>query len=91
MRFSEIEKKRIYLTFSYLFLFLSLQARKVDDNEPAGLVPSQTLEEKRKAFVKPEYDYTKSSCKHAFTYIIVVLQLEFSIYVTFSAILSSCL
>ncbi|KAI0230188.1 MAGUK p55 subfamily member 6, partial [Lamellibrachia satsuma] len=37
------------------------QARKVDDNGPSGLIPSQTLEEKRKAFVKPEYDYTHKS------------------------------
>ena len=35
----------------------------MDDNGPSGLIPSQTLEEKRKAFVKPEYDYTHKSCE----------------------------
>ena len=37
------------------------QARKVDENGPSGLIPSQQLEEKRKAFVRPEYDYTQKS------------------------------
>lgn len=37
------------------------QARKVDQNGPTGLIPSQTLEEKRKAFVPPEYDYSHKS------------------------------
>ena len=39
------------------------QARKVDKNGPTGLIPSQTLEEKRKAFVPPEYDYSHKSCE----------------------------
>uniref|UniRef100_A0A1B6CDZ8 MAGUK p55 subfamily member 6 n=1 Tax=Clastoptera arizonana TaxID=38151 RepID=A0A1B6CDZ8_9HEMI len=33
------------------------QAKKVGSNGPAGLIPSQELEERRKAFVKPEADY----------------------------------
>ncbi|XP_075211320.1 MAGUK p55 subfamily member vari isoform X2 [Lycorma delicatula] len=33
------------------------QARKWDRNGPIGLIPSQELEERRKAFVKPEADY----------------------------------
>ena len=33
------------------------QAKIVGSNGPAGLVPSQELEERRKAFVKPEADY----------------------------------
>ncbi|CAH1788609.1 unnamed protein product [Owenia fusiformis] len=38
------------------------QARKIDGDESfTGLVPSITIEEKRRAFVKPEYDYTTSS------------------------------
>lgn len=39
------------------------QARRVDrDGEgPTGLIPSHQLEEKRKAFVQPDYDYSKSS------------------------------
>ncbi|XP_064598047.1 protein PALS2-like [Liolophura sinensis] len=36
------------------------QARIVDSDNPSGLIPSQTLEERRKAFVRPEYDYSKS-------------------------------
>ena len=42
---------------------LYFQAKKVDQNGASGLIPSQNLEEKRKAFVKPEYDYTHKSCK----------------------------
>ena len=38
-----------------------LQAKKVDENGAGGLIPSQTLEEKRKAFVRPEYDFTHKS------------------------------
>ena len=38
------------------------QARKVDSDEKSGLIPSQLLEEKRKAFVRPEFDYTQNSC-----------------------------
>ena len=38
-----------------------LQAKKVDENGAGGLIPSQTLEEKRKAFVKPEHDFTHKS------------------------------
>ncbi|XP_070569909.1 protein PALS2-like isoform X2 [Ptychodera flava] len=34
------------------------QARHVDENSPAGLIPSQQLEERRKAFVPQVYDYT---------------------------------
>lgn len=39
------------------------QARRVEKDEegPTGLVPSLQLEEKRKAFVQPDYDYSKSS------------------------------
>ncbi|XP_015792987.1 MAGUK p55 subfamily member 6 [Tetranychus urticae] len=39
------------------------QARRTDiEDAPIGLIPSQDLEEKRKAFVRPEYDYaTKTS------------------------------
>ncbi|CAG2217790.1 Peripheral plasma membrane protein CASK,MAGUK p55 subfamily member 2,MAGUK p55 subfamily member 6,55 kDa erythrocyte membrane protein [Mytilus edulis] len=39
------------------------QARRVvkDGEGPTGLIPSQQLEEKRKAFVQPDYDYSKSS------------------------------
>jgi len=38
------------------------QAKKVDDQaSPSGLIPSQALEERRKAFVRPEYDYTHKS------------------------------
>lgn len=33
------------------------QARKVGNNGPAGLIPSQELEERRKAFVEPDKDY----------------------------------
>lgn len=33
------------------------QAKKVGDNELPGLIPSQELEERRKAFVAPEADY----------------------------------
>lgn len=37
------------------------QAKKVDKNGPSGLIPSQHLEENRKAFVKPENDFTHKS------------------------------
>ncbi|OWF36413.1 MAGUK p55 subfamily member 2 [Mizuhopecten yessoensis] len=39
------------------------QARVVtkDEDGQTGLIPSQPLEEKRKAFVQPDYDYSKSS------------------------------
>ncbi|XP_069108709.1 protein PALS2-like [Argopecten irradians] len=39
------------------------QARVVtkDEDGQTGLIPSQSLEEKRKAFVQPDYDYSKSS------------------------------
>jgi guanylate kinase len=37
------------------------QARLADINGPVGLVPSQALEEKRKSFVSPDLDYSKSS------------------------------
>lgn len=33
------------------------QAKLVGSNGPAGLIPSQELEERRKAFVKPDADY----------------------------------
>lgn len=33
------------------------QARRVGWSGPAGLIPSQELEERRKAFVKPEADF----------------------------------
>lgn len=33
------------------------QARRVSSSGPAGLIPSQELEERRRAFVRPEYDY----------------------------------
>lgn len=33
------------------------QAKKVGWNGPAGLIPSQELEERRKAFVEPEADF----------------------------------
>ncbi|KAH7977500.1 hypothetical protein HPB49_001995 [Dermacentor silvarum] len=33
------------------------QARRVSASGPAGLIPSQELEERRRAFVRPEYDY----------------------------------
>ncbi|CAI9717687.1 MAGUK p55 subfamily member 6-like [Octopus vulgaris] len=36
------------------------QARKVDSKGSAGIIPSRSLEEKRKAFVCPEYDNSKS-------------------------------
>lgn len=48
-------------TVVYLF-----QARRVEveGEGPTGLIPSHQLEEKRKAFVQPDYDYSKSSlCK----------------------------
>jgi len=33
-------------------------------NRPnTGMIPSQQLEEKRKAFVRPEFDYTQKSCE----------------------------
>ncbi|XP_019626944.1 PREDICTED: MAGUK p55 subfamily member 6-like isoform X20 [Branchiostoma belcheri] len=35
------------------------QAANAENNGPAGLIPSQVLEERRKAFVKPEYDYVE--------------------------------
>ena len=44
------------------YMFFS-KARKVDDSGPSGLVPSQMLEERRKAFVVPDHDYTHKSCK----------------------------
>ncbi len=37
----------------------------MDKNGLSGLIPSQQLEEKRKAFVKPEHDYTHKSCMYA--------------------------
>ncbi|XP_071103436.1 protein PALS2-like [Haliotis cracherodii] len=37
------------------------QARIADVNGPTGLIPSQSLEEKRKAFVQPDFDYSKGS------------------------------
>lgn len=37
------------------------QALKVGSDQPSGLIPAQQLEEKRKAFVRPEYDYTHNS------------------------------
>lgn len=37
------------------------QAKKISEDGPSGLIPSQALEEKRKAFVRPEYDYTHKS------------------------------
>lgn len=37
------------------------QAKKIFENGPSGLIPSQALEEKRKSFVRPEYDYTQKS------------------------------
>ncbi|KAJ8320919.1 hypothetical protein KUTeg_002506 [Tegillarca granosa] len=39
------------------------QARIVSENQEGqtGLIPSKALEEKRKAYVQPEYDYSKSS------------------------------
>lgn len=37
------------------------QAKIMNDEEASGLIPSQQLEEKRKAFVRPEYDYTHNS------------------------------
>ncbi|XP_064646404.1 protein PALS2-like isoform X2 [Lineus longissimus] len=37
------------------------QAMRVDDDTRAGLIPSQELEEKRKSFVKHDYDYTSKS------------------------------
>ena len=46
----------------------TIQAKKVDENGPSGLIPSQTLEEKRKAFVRPEYDYTHKSRKEIYWY-----------------------
>ncbi|KAL1434238.1 hypothetical protein MTO96_011877 [Rhipicephalus appendiculatus] len=33
------------------------QARRVSASGPAGLIPSQELEERRRAFVRPEFDY----------------------------------
>ena len=37
------------------------QARKVGEPENVGVIPSHQLEERRKAWVKPEWDMTKSS------------------------------
>ncbi|XP_059152710.1 protein PALS2-like isoform X2 [Physella acuta] len=37
------------------------QARLAEINGPVGLIPSQALEEKRKSFVNPDLDYSKSS------------------------------
>ena len=45
------------------------QAKKVDNDGASGLIPSQTLEEKRKAFVRPEYDYTHKSCMCSVLYV----------------------
>jgi len=36
-----------------------------DEPRPStGMIPSQQLEEKRKAFVRPEFDYSQKSCEH---------------------------
>ena len=52
---------RLKLKANCFFLW---QARIADINGPVGLVPSSTLEEKRKAFVPAPNDYSKSSlCK----------------------------
>ncbi|XP_042907805.1 protein PALS2 isoform X2 [Parasteatoda tepidariorum] len=37
------------------------QARRLDAMGPAGLIPSQELEERRHAFVRPEYDHATKS------------------------------
>lgn len=45
-------------------MYVWFQALRVGSDQPSGLIPSQQLEEKRKAFVRPEYDYTHNSCMH---------------------------
>lgn len=44
-----------YLWF-FLFLFFNFQASHVKEGGSAGLIPSQFLEEKRKAFVRRDWD-----------------------------------
>lgn len=44
-----------------------------DEPRPStGMIPSQQLEEKRKAFVRPEFDYTQKSCESASSDVSVV-------------------
>ena len=52
----------------FVFSYIVSKAKKVDANGASGLIPSQNLEEKRKAFVKPEYDYTHKSRKLELAY-----------------------
>jgi hypothetical protein len=57
---------KIYIKVTILILRLKVvnqsdpnwwQAKKVGWSGPAGLIPSQELEERRKAFVAPEADF----------------------------------
>ncbi len=41
-----------------------IKARLVKDPTQKGLIPSQYLEERRKAFVPPENDFSKTSRKY---------------------------
>jgi len=44
-----------------------------DEPRPStGMIPSQQLEEKRKAFVRPEFDYSQKSCENLARVLIVV-------------------
>lgn len=40
----------------------SIELYGPDTRPTTGLIPSQQLEEKRKAFVRPEFDYSHKSC-----------------------------
>jgi hypothetical protein len=55
-------KIRFNKLYYNLFLFQN-QARHVKDQTQKGLIPSQYLEERRKAFVPPENDFSKTSRK----------------------------
>ena len=58
-----IEKYKLFCLYSKFWLSL-YQARLAEIDGPVGLVPSSALEEKRKSFVNPDLDYSKSSlCK----------------------------
>ena len=46
-----------------LILISKQKARQVKDPTQKGLIPSQYLEERRKAFVPPENDFSKTSRK----------------------------
>ena len=62
LRIENALKAGVLIIFGIDTSMLVDQAKKVDEDGTSGLIPSQTLEEKRKAFVRPEYDYTHKSC-----------------------------